>query len=114
MTLGGVRSHVSRNALPGRGIRQRVKAFEKFKADRRTPIGVANLPDLIDPTLPDAFDITDDNPQRVPATVPATDTGFGEMVDPESIPLPPPAPPAAGVDPADGVAPPIDWSQPFG
>ncbi len=114
MMLGGVRSQVTRNALPNRAIRYRVKVFEKFKADRRAPAVVADAPNLIDPTLADAFDVGDDDLQKVPATVPAADTAFDDSVDPENIPSAPPPPPLAGTDPADGVAPPIDWSQPFG
>ena len=115
MSLGGVRNHVTRNAQPSRLIRRRVKIFGRLTADRRAPIRVIDTPDLVDPTIRDLLESVAEDEPRLPVTVPAgDDTAFVDSLD-AGIQTEPVLPPAAVKgDPADGVAPPIDWNQPFG
>jgi hypothetical protein len=103
MVAGGVRNHSSRPELKGRAIRTKVKAFEQRR--RRVSDSVAATPavEVTDPTLDDPRAPTDER-IAVPVPGPAEQTTAGDD------PPPPPPPPSS----ADGVAPPIDWSQPFG
>ncbi len=110
MAAGGVRTHVSHLAQPPRLVKKRVKAFESFKAAQAagepTP-----PPVLIDPTMQESAPDSD----PIAATVPAGSSMAGDFLDQvPDAPLPPPPPPAAAGEPTDGVAPPIDWNQPFG
>jgi len=115
MSLGGVRAHVTRNALPSRLIRQRAKEFSRFVGQRNAPVTMGGVPNLVDPTTLGIPDPGANARERVPVAVQSgNDTTLVDSLDADfrEAPL---APPAAGqVDPADGVAPPIDWSQPFG
>lgn len=115
MSLGGVRTYVTRNALSSRLIRQRAKEFSRFVDQRKSPVPMGGAPDLVDPTIPGVPDPGANARERVPVAAPSgDDTTFVDSLDAD-IREAPLAPPAAGqVDPADGVAPPIDWSQPFG
>lgn len=116
MVVGGVRSHAARQEMPKRDVKRRVKAWDTRVAARNGP--KAEETALSDPLLSDPLAPTEEDLERVPATVPADDgaevaAGLAESFD--DVPPPPPAPPQTSADaPADGVAPPIDWSQPFG
>ncbi len=111
MALGGVRTHVTRQALPTRQVRKRVKAFEAFLKGRQTTLTTPAVPDLVDPTIESAAAPT---PEPVPAGAPAMDDALLDTdFDAGQIP-PPPPPPVGDNGPGDGVAPPIDWNQPFG
>ncbi len=115
MTLGGVRAHVTRNALPARQIRRRVKEFETITAARRRTTDPVEMPDLVDPVLDDPTVEPSSEPQRVPS--PASIMGEESMAEelPNGGDAPVPSPTGrGGSDPADGVAPPIDWNRPFG
>lgn len=106
MAEGGVRSHIHRVAMGRRDLRRKVKAFKSHLAARSvsTPSGSEEIPAERDPLVPIEPEL-----DRVPVTIPAP---------PKPAPLeqsqPAPAPAPATPDPAGGVAPPIDWSQPFG
>lgn len=117
MAEGGVRSHTQRVAIGRREVRRKVKAFQAHLAARSAP---APSPAGEEPILRDPLAPLDDERSRVPSAVPpATHDHGGPLVEPLPAPVPTPAtvpsgPAAPGHDPAGGVAPPIDWSQPFG
>ena len=115
MSLGGVRTQVTRNAQPSRLIRRRAKEFSLVVGRQRAPVTMRGAPDLVDPTIPGVPDPADNAGERVPVTVPSgDDTAFVDSLDARFREAPPAPPAPAQVDPADGVAPPIDWKQPFG
>lgn len=113
MVAGGVRSQACRPEMSKRELKRRVKEWNAKQTTTASLNGdaAASNPVLNDPLAP-----TEEDLERVPATVPdngaevaaAVAESFSEM------PPPPPPPPAPAQEPADGVAPPIDWSQPFG
>lgn len=112
MVAGGVRSHTARQEMPKRDLRRRVKAWERRVERGRTAAGAAAEPLLTDPLAPTHEDLA-----RVPATVPdrGAEVAAELAASFDEIPPPPPPPAPAPADaPAEGVAPPIDWSQPFG
>ncbi len=107
MVAGGVRSHASRSEMPKRDVKRRVKAWEDRA--RGTAAAFEANPVLNDPLAPTEEDLV-----RVPAATPVEDDSAGVAAAlGESFGEPPP-PAAPGEQPANGVAPPIDWSQPFG
>ncbi|MEZ5247053.1 MAG: hypothetical protein R2707_18330 [Acidimicrobiales bacterium] len=113
MVAGGVRSHAARPEMPKRDLKRRVKVWEARNVKGRSSAH-GDAVTISDPLLTDPLAPTEADLERVPVTVPdhgadvaaALAESFGD------IPPPPPAPKAD--EPADGVAPPIDWSQPFG
>lgn len=113
MAEGGVRSHVSRAPMGRREIRKKVKAFNA-RLDRAAAktTGTSEINTILrDPLAP-----TEEDLERVPAVAPAPAADHtvaeAQAVTYDAPPPQPPPPPAE--DPADGVAPPIDWNQPFG
>lgn len=102
MVEGGVRSHSPRPALPSRVLRKRVKAFEG-KTVNGTAAAVAEAPSVVDPVLEDWL-------ERTPSGGAEVDPG------PAAGPAEPASAPTLSTldEPADGVAPPIDWNRPFG
>lgn len=93
MALGGVRSHVTRPAMTPRLVKQRAK---QFKANGGA-IASAPLPEPEVPTIVDTTIETADEPESIePAPVPADV-----------------APPPPTGEPAEGVAPSVDWNNPF-
>ena len=117
MVAGGVRSHAARPEMAKRDVKRRVKAWDARVAGRQAA-AAATEASLSNPVLSDPLAPTEDDLQRVPATVPDSGDEFAaELADSFNEVPPPPAPapaPAPEEKPADGVAPPIDWSQPFG
>lgn len=111
MAAGGVRTHVSRAAQPPRLVRRRVKAFEAYTAGKDAG-GASPSPVLVDPISQDSIPSEMD---PIAAPVPAlSGSGATDLLDEiPDAPLPPPPPPGAG-ESTDGLAPPIDWNQPFG
>ncbi len=106
MVQGGVRTHSARPAQTPRVIKKRVKEFDKMKARVAAASG-PEAPALVDPVLQDWLDTTPVDPESAPGLNPsAADRAEANVPD------------VAGVvtddEPADGVAPPIDWSKPFG
>ncbi len=112
MAEGGVRSHVQRTAMPKRDIRRRRKEFESRNGHHGGVTANGEVASVTDPVLKDPLVPTDDDLERVPATVPEGTLVAEDFVD--AFDAAPDPPPRAADDPADGVAPPIDWSQPFG
>ena len=110
MVMGGVRSHAARQEMPKRDLRRRVKAWAS-RAERGRTATAAAEPLLMDPLAPTHEDLA-----RVPVTVPdrGAEVAAALAASFDEIPPPPPPPPPPADEPADGVAPPIDWSQPFG
>lgn len=134
MAAGGVRSHVSRPAMGRKDLRRALKAFDaRRKAAAAAATDAEESPVLTDPLAP-----TNEDLERATAPihdpVPEPVTAFDEPVDgdafvdelaaaftapapaPAPAPTPPPAPSPTPMreQPADGVAPPIDWNRPFG
>ena len=109
MAEGGVRLHVQRSAMPKRDIRRRIKEFEAHSRDKGAAATNGDGAPPLDPVLKDPLAPTVDDLERVPAAV-----ADGAQFADESDAPPPPPPPPPGDDPANGVAPPIDWNQPFG
>ncbi|MEM7142970.1 MAG: hypothetical protein AAF548_18240 [Actinomycetota bacterium] len=116
MVAGGVRNHATRPEMAKRDVKRKVKAFNARTGNTVTATAAAPEVEISDPVLQDPLTPTADDLERVPEPVPAApaaDDGAevaAELAD--VFNTPPPAPPAQ--EPADGVAPPIDWSQPFG
>ncbi|MFT5201837.1 MAG: hypothetical protein ACI9C1_001215 [Candidatus Aldehydirespiratoraceae bacterium] len=115
MVAGGVRAHGSRLEMHKREVKHRVKAFAE-RATRESGAGEApNRSMPADPVLNDPLAPTEADLERVPATIPDHGANVARVPSEsfnERSPAPPPPPLGSG--PADGVAPPIDWSQPFG
>lgn len=115
MIAGGVRNHGSRPEMPRRELKRKVKAFDaRRKAPMAKPAAMADV-EITDPVLQDPLEPTEEDLERVP--MPTPDDGAavaGELADVFNAPPPPPPPPPPPSEPADGVAPPIDWNQPFG
>ena len=106
MVQGGVRTHSARPAQTPRVIKKRVKDFEKIKARGATAAG-ADAPALVDPVLQDWLDTAPAEPGPAPAAkASAADRAEANVVDVATV--------VTDDEPADGVAPPIDWSKPFG
>ncbi|GJM39374.1 MAG: hypothetical protein DHS20C19_27410 [Acidimicrobiales bacterium] len=114
MVAGGVRNHASRAEMPKREMKRIVKAFAARRAASTSAPLTAEAVEITDPVLQDPLAPTVEDLERVPAPVPDDGAAVAsELADVFNDP-PPPPPPPSGNEPADGVAPPIDWSQPFG
>ncbi len=113
MAEGGVRSHVQRAAMPKRDVRRRRKEFEARNGAGQGVSGNGNRETVPDPVLKDPLVPTDDDLDRVPAAVSESALVAQDFVDAFDTEPTPPSTPAVD-DPANGVAPPIDWNQPFG
>ena len=117
MAAGGVRSHVSRPVLAKKELRRKVKAFEAKRRKLTDAAAPTDAIEVTDPMLHDPLAPTPADLERVPASVTASFTAsdggaeFADGADTAQDKTPPP-PPAA--EPANGVAPLIDWSRPFG
>jgi hypothetical protein len=113
MAAGGVRAHVSRPAAARKTVRRRKKAFEVLRQARLNPVEAIDVLEVTDPMLHDPPTPAEEDLEQVaePVTVPDDGTGFADRQASTAgeTPQPPPA-----TEPARGVAPPIDWSQPFG
>lgn len=117
MVAGGVRSHASRPEMAKRDVKQRVKAWNaRANVVRSTAAAAEDA--ITNPVLSDPLAPTHEDLERVPVTVPDDNVGHAagpaHHVDDAPPPPPPPPAPASTDQPAEGVAPPIDWSQPFG
>ena len=99
IAMSGVRSHTGLPAMPPRLVKKRAKAFA-------ATLGTAASAPMADPVLPEVRD----------TTVEAVDEPSTEEETESTLPPPPPvhAPVGADGEPGSDVAPPIDWSQPFG
>lgn len=117
MAAGGVRSHVSRPALGKRDLRRKIKAFEERRAGRASPSTFGDVNEAAEAVLHDPLAPTEEDLERVPVPSTGSEDGaaFAEQLGAAFDEPPAPSPPAPPAEkPADGVAPPIDWSQPFG
>ena len=117
MVAGGVRSQAARPEMPKRDVKRRVKAWQA-RAERGQSTAAAEAAAISDPLLNDPLAPTAQDLERIPATVPDRGADVAAALS-DSVNEPPTAPPpvapvAPAEEPADGVAPPIDWSQPFG
>jgi hypothetical protein len=116
MVAGGVRSQAARPEMPKRDVKRRVRDWNARQKARGAP--AADEAVISDPILNDPLAPTEQVLERVPATVPDDGAAIAAAVaETFNEPPPPPAPvplAAPTEQPADGVAPPIDWSQPFG
>lgn len=123
MIAGGVRNHASRPEMPKRDLKRKVKAFAEKRRIRVASPATRDAVEVSDPILQDPLTPAPMPPAApAPAPIPAAELDDGAAVaneladvfnDPPPAPAPA-APPPAKDEPADGVAPPIDWSQPFG
>ena len=117
MVAGGVRAHTVRPEMPKRDVKRRKKAFQARATGRAKARSETELAtETFEPVLSDPLAPTPEDLERVPAMVPeddgesvARDLADASSQPPQSLPSSAPVP-----APADGVAPPIDWSQPFG
>jgi hypothetical protein len=127
--------------MPRRDLKRRVKTWEARVGAAAAPVAeeaalsdplsseTTGEPALADPLLTDPLladpllaDPLLTDPGRSTPGAPAGDepSDDGAAVaaaltqDFGDVPPPPPPPARPGEEPADGVAPPIDWSQPFG
>jgi len=110
MVAGGVRSHAARPEMPKREIKRRAKAWDA-RVDRGR--AAARAASISDPLLNDPLAPTEQDLERIPATVPDHGAEVAAALA-ESFSEPPPPTARPAEEPADGVAPPIDWNQPFG
>lgn len=109
MVQGGVRTHSARPAQTSRVIRNRVKEFKKLQHRAVSSSDRSDAPALIDPVLQEWLDAAPEAPEPAPAPR----TSAADRAGP-AVPNPEPAGVVTDDEPADGVAPPIDWSKPFG
>jgi hypothetical protein len=106
MVQGGVRTHSARPAQTPRVIKKRVKEFDKMKSRMATASG-PEAPALVDPVLQDWLDTAPAEADPAAAVKPsAADRAEANVPDVATV--------VTDDEPADGVAPPIDWSKPFG
>jgi hypothetical protein len=113
MTAGGVRAHVSRAAMGKKDLRRKVKAFEARRDGRKAAAAApADAPKVTDPMLDDPLTFAGDDLERIPVLVPDDGAEFAQ--DRSAAIDEPMLPPPLAKELGDGVAPPIDWSQPFG
>lgn len=100
MALAGVRASVTKPAMGPRLIKKRVKAFSAMAKNRATaPMPEPVVPLIVDPTL-------DARPAQE-AAVSAEPPDFDELAS-EHIPIP-----AEPAPTGDGIAPTVDWNNPF-
>jgi len=117
MTAGGVRAHVSQPALAKKELRRKVKAFEAKRRKLTDPATPADAIEVTDPMLHDPLEPTPADLERVPVSVTASVTTSGDGAEFADGAVPAQdetSPPPPATEPANGVAPLIDWSQPFG
>ena len=114
MVAGGVRSHSSRLEMKGREVKRKIKAFEQRRRRTAEAATAVNAVEVSDPILTDPLAPTEDDLQRVSVPAPAPVEPEVEPTEEPPPPPPPPPPPATAPTGDAGVAPPIDWSQPFG
>lgn len=118
MAAAGVRSTGTHRPLSKRDIKRRLKAFESIRANRRVPQEIAPL--LTDP-------LTEPEAQAPPADLESAgsaDPVPHEPVDPDLVAQAaaqlaghqagPEESEPANSNPGGDIAPPIDWSRPFG
>lgn len=110
MVIGGVRPHAQRPAQPKRVIRQRVRALRRLREHGDQPQLVSTFDTLAWPGSGPTEDGTPAPPGSTPEPAMAPSVGS----EPDPFPGPAMVPAGPSVDPGAGVAPPIDWSRPFG
>lgn len=112
MVLGGVRPHAQRPAQPKRVIRQRTRALGRLREQNDRPQFASTFDAL---TWPGSGPTDEENPAS-PGSHPTPEPATAPTIasEPDRFPDPAMVPAGPSVDPGAGVAPPIDWSRPFG
>ncbi|MEO0492397.1 MAG: hypothetical protein AAF081_03170 [Actinomycetota bacterium] len=109
MAIAGVRSFVSRPPMNPKLVKKRAKAFAAFAAANNV---AAPMPD---PVVPAIVDPTVDAPEPIPALLEdpldAVFEGYQEPAAPGAGTPPPAAEPSTV---GEGIAPSVDWNNPFG
>ena len=105
VAMSGVRSNVTRAAMSPRLVRKRTKAFAKnAPAAAAAPLPEPEVPEIVDTTTDDSGE-----PEHAFAEFDMAPIGHHEPIPGEV-----PPPPTANSTPAEGVAPAVDWNNPFG
>lgn len=106
MTLAGVRSFVSRPAMSPRLVKKRAKAFAAVsQTGAAAPMPAPVVPAVVDPTAD-----TDVGSTIVEESLDAIYDGYQEPAAP-GAPTPDAAEPSTV---GEGIAPSVDWNNPFG
>ena len=105
VALSGVRSGVSRAAMNPRLVKKRTKEFKK-----NAP-AVASAP-MPEPEVPAIVDTTTDPAPPTPESAFA-EFDLAPIGHHDPIPGETPPPPTANATPGEGVAPAVDWNNPF-
>ena len=105
LLMGGVKTHASRPEMASRFVRRRAKAFAKTVTSASAPMPEPEVPAIVDTTTADPTEREDEA-----AAFDLAPVGRSEAIAEET----PPPPPAPSQQPAEGVAPAVDWNNPFG
>lgn len=109
MASGGVRNHASLAAMNPRLVKKRAKAFQAVvKTNAAAPMADPILPDIVDPTVEAP---APDPGMLVPESLDTVYEGYQEPPAPGATP---PPPPADATPVGEGIAPAVDWNNPFG
>lgn len=105
LLIAGVKSHAPRPEMAGRIVRRRAKEFARNVTSASAPMPEPEVPAIVDTTTADPSEAAAPEPIAEPTPTPA--------------PIPEPVPSGAGPEPAanepaHGVAPVVDWNNPFG
>ncbi|MEM8706446.1 MAG: hypothetical protein AAGE98_08310 [Actinomycetota bacterium] len=110
MTAAGVRSFVSRPAMNPKLVKKRAKAFASFATanNASAPMPDPILPDIVDPTIEQAEPAVAAS-TLVEEPLDVAFEGYQEPAAPGAA-----APTAEPSDVGEGIAPTVDWNNPFG
>ncbi|MEM9467738.1 MAG: hypothetical protein AAGA90_20360 [Actinomycetota bacterium] len=103
MMIAGVKSQARRPEMASRFVRRRAKEFAKAVTSASAPMPEPEVPAIVDTTEVDPAEVPEPEFEYAPA-------GHVEPPTPDAS-APPPPPPS---QPAEGVAPAVDWNNPFG
>ena len=101
LMIAGVKSHAPRPEMAGRLVRRRAKEFARNVTSASAPMPEPEIPEIVDPTTTDTSEAAVHEDIAEPTPIP------------EPVPSGPSTEPATN-EPAQGVAPAVDWNNPFG
>ena len=104
--IAGVKTQARRPEMAPRFVRRRAKAFANSVTSASAPMPEPEVPAIVDTTTADPAELHDEFAEFEMAPI-----GQSEPIAGETSPPPPPRPEQ---QPAQGVAPAVDWNNPFG
>ena len=101
MLIAAVKTQARRPEMAPRFVRRRVKAFDKSVTAASAPMPEPEVPEIVDPTTADPAEVAAETIEFIPA-------------EHQGVPAPEPTTSPPPTQPAEGVAPAVDWNNPFG